>query len=67
MVLSSHSDVAYLNVSKDRSQTEAHIMFSLDVPVPIYNEPFLTISQIIKFVISYDAEAELAGLYICAK
>ena len=34
MVLSAHSDAAYLNVSKARSRAGAHIMFSKDVPVP---------------------------------
>ena len=42
-------------------------MLSEDVPVPKYNGPVLTIAQIIKCVMSSAAEAELAGLYICAK
>jgi hypothetical protein len=42
-------------------------MLSEDTPVPTFNGPVLTISQIIKFVASSAAEAELAGLYICAK
>ena len=67
MVLSAHSDAAYLNVSKARSRAGAHIMFYEDIPVPKYNRPVLTIAQIIKCVMSSDAEAELAGLYICAK
>ena len=62
MVLSAHSDAAYLKVSKTRSRSGAHIMMSEDVPVPKYNRPVLTIAQIIKYVISSAAEAELAGL-----
>jgi hypothetical protein len=67
MILAAHSDAAHLNVSKARSRAGAHIMLSKDIPVPTFNGPILTISQIIKFVASSAAEAELAGLYICAK
>jgi hypothetical protein len=67
MILAAHSDAAYLNVGKARSRSGAHIMLSEDIPVPTFNGPVLTISQIIKFVASSAAEAELAGLYICAK
>ena len=42
-------------------------MLSEDVPVTSLNGPVLTIAQIIKFVMSSAAEAELAGLFICAK
>ena len=62
MVLAGHSDTAYLNVSKNRSQAGAHIMLSEDVPVPRYNGPVLTIAKIIKCVMSSAAESELAGL-----
>ena len=67
MILAAHSDAAYLNVSKARSRAGAHVMLSEDVPVPAYNGPVLTVAQIIKNVMSSAAEAELAGLYICAK
>ena len=67
MVLSAHSDAAYLNVSKARIRAGAHIMLSKDVHFPEYNGPVLTIAQIIKCVMSSDDEAELVGLYICAK
>ena len=52
MVLANHSDAAYLNFSKDRSQSGAHIIFSEEVPVPRYNFPDLTIAKIINCVIS---------------
>eukprot|EP00804_Cyclotella_cryptica_P029094 CCRYP_005281-RA/>CCRYP_005281-RA protein AED:0.19 eAED:0.20 QI:0/0/0/0.71/0.16/0/7/0/1210 len=67
MILVAHSDAAYLNASKARSRAGAHIMLSEDNPIPSYNGPILTLAQIIKFVASSAAEAELAGLYICAK
>ena len=67
MILTAHSDAAYLNASKACSRAGAHIMLSEDNPIPSYNGPILTLAQIIKFVASSAAEAELAGLYICAK
>ena len=67
MILAAHSDAAYLNVSRSRSHSGAHIMLSENTPVPSINGPVLTISQIIKNVMSSTAEAELSGLFICAK
>ena len=67
MVLTGHSDSAYLNVSKSRSRAGSHIMLSEDTPVPSRNEPVLTVAQIFKFIISSDAEAKIAVLFICAK
>ena len=66
-MLSPNSNAAYLNVSKARSRAGFHIMLSEDIPVPKYNGSVLTIAQIIKFVMFSAAEAELEGLYICAK
>ena len=67
MILASHADAAYLNVSKSRSHAGAHIMLSEDVPIPLHNSPVLTIKQIIKKVMSYASEAEIAGLFTIAK
>ena len=67
MVLARHSDAAYLNVSKARRRAGAHIMIPEDTPVPTSNGPVLIVVQIIKFVMSSDAEAKIAGLFICAK
>jgi hypothetical protein len=67
MILAAHSNAAYLNVSKARSQAGAHIMLSEDIPIPAFNGPILTLSKIIKFVASSATKAELAGLYVCAK
>ena len=50
MVLESHYDTAYLNVSKVRCQAGAQIMLSENIPVPIINGPVLTIAQTIKFI-----------------
>ena len=62
-----YSDAAYLNVSRARSRAGAHIMLSEDTPVPSINVLVLTISQIIKNVMSSAAETKLSGLFICAK
>eukprot|EP00804_Cyclotella_cryptica_P013270 CCRYP_007041-RB/>CCRYP_007041-RB protein AED:0.48 eAED:0.48 QI:0/-1/0/1/-1/0/1/0/127 len=67
MVLSAHSNAAYLNASKSCSRAGTHIMCSENDPVPSHNRPVLTIAQIIKFVTSSAAESELAALFICAK
>eukprot|EP00804_Cyclotella_cryptica_P010879 CCRYP_008805-RA/>CCRYP_008805-RA protein AED:0.45 eAED:0.45 QI:0/-1/0/1/-1/1/1/0/127 len=67
MILGAHADAAYLNVNKSRSRAGAHIMCTENDPIPSPNGPILTIAQIIKFVMSSAAEAELAGLFICAK
>ena len=67
MILSAHSDAAYLNARKSCSRAGARIMCSENDPVPSHNGPVLTIAQIIKFVTSSAAESELAALFICAK
>jgi hypothetical protein len=59
MILAAHSNAAHLNISKARSRAGAHIMLSEDIPVPTFNGPVLTISQIIKFVASSAAELNL--------
>ena len=67
MILSDHSNAAYLNVSRAHSHTGAHIMLSNNTPVPSLNGPVLAIAQIIKNVMSSAVEAKLSGLFICAK
>ena len=66
MVLAAHSDTAYINVTKACSCAGSHIIIVEDIPVPTYNGPILTIAQIFRNVMSSAAEAELAGLFICA-
>ena len=67
MILSTHSDAAYLNTTKACSGAGTHIVLSENVPVKAYNGPILTIAQIILNVMLSAAEAKLAGLFICAK
>ena len=42
----------------------AHIFLSEDDPIPRWNGPMLSIAQVIKLVMNFAAEAELAALYI---
>ena len=67
MILSAHSDAAYLNVLRAHSCADAHIMLFDNTPVPSINGPVLTIAQIIKNFMSSAAEAKISGLFICTK
>ena len=67
MILSAHSNAAYLNVPRYLSRAGAHIILSKNNPVTYLNGPVLTIAQISKNVMSSAAEAKLSGLFICAK
>ena len=67
MILYAHSDAAYLNVPQACSRAGTLIMLSENTHVPSLNGPVLTIDQITKNVMSSAAEAELSGLFICAK
>ena len=67
MILSAHSDAAYLNAPRVRSRSGAHIMLSENTPVTSFNVTVLTIAQIIKNFMSSAAEANLSGIFICDK
>ena len=64
MVLSAHSDAYYLFESKERSRSGGHFFMSNDSPIPANNGAVVTISQIIKSIMSSAAEAELGALFI---
>ena len=67
MILAAHSDARFNNDSKPIIRAGAHIFLSQNDPMSKWNGAILTISQIIKFIISSAAEAELGTLYIMAK
>ena len=67
MTLSAHADAGFLNESRARSRAGAHIFLSENEPIPIRNGAVITIAEIIKFVMSSAAEAEIAALFIAAK
>ena len=67
MILAAHSDAGFNNESKVRSRAIPHIYLSENDPMPKWSRDILTIAQIIKFVMSSAAEAEIGALYITAK
>ena len=67
MILAADSDSGFHNESKGRSRSGDHLFLSEDNPIPRWNGPILSISQVIKFDMTSAAEAELAALYITAQ
>ncbi len=67
IVLSVHSDTGYCNKKKAQSQAGGHFYFLNNNPTPPNNGAILTITTIIKNVMSLVAEAELGALYLNAK
>ena len=67
MVLAVHSDASYLSEPRARSRAGGHFFMSSDTVSPPNNGAVLTVSQIIKAVMSSAAEAELGALYINAR
>jgi hypothetical protein len=67
MILCAHVDAGFNNKSKGRSQAGAHIFVPKNNPFPKHIGPILSISQIMKFVMSSAAEAELGALYTTTK
>ncbi len=67
MVLAGHSDASYLSETKARSRAGGHFFMSNNDTIPSNNGAILTISQIIKAVMSSAAEAEIGALYINCK
>ena len=67
MILAVHSDASYLSEAQARSRAGGHFYCYINADDPPNNGAILTISQIIKAVMSSAAEAELGALYINAK
>jgi hypothetical protein len=68
MVLCAHSDAGFLNKTNSRSSAGAHnIFFSENKPFLRFNGAFLSIAQIIKFVMASATESELAALFVMAR
>ena len=67
MILAAHSDAGFKNKTKARMRDWFHILLLENNPFPRYNVPILIINQIIKFLMTSAAEAELGGLYITEK
>ena len=67
MVLAAHSDAGVANKTKSRSRAGAHIFLSENDSIPRWNGPVLTIIQIMKYVVSSAAEAEMTALFLTSK
>jgi hypothetical protein len=67
IVLATHSDAGFANETKSRSRAGAHIFLSENDPIPRWNGPVLTIAQIMKYVVSLAAEANMTALFLTAK
>jgi hypothetical protein len=67
MILGIHSDASYLSDPKAQSRAGGHFFLSTCTDEAPNNGAILHISQIIKFVMSSAAEAELGVLYINAR
>ena len=66
MIPAAHSDAGFANGIKSRSQAVAHIFFSENDSIPRWNGPLLTIAQIMRYVVSSAAEAEMTALFLTA-
>ena len=67
MVLAGHSDAGFNNETKTRSRAGAHIFLTEHESIPRWNGPVLTIAQIMKYVVSSAAEAEMTALFLTPK
>ena len=67
MILAGHADAAHINLIKACSRAGTHIMLSEDVLIPLHNGLVFAIAKIIKNVMPFDSEAELAGLFNISK
>jgi hypothetical protein len=56
----------YLNEANARSRAGGHHFLSENQPFPLNNGAILTVSEIIKAVMSSAVEAELGALYVNA-
>ena len=67
MVLAGHSNASYLSETKSRSIAGGHFFMSNKMTFPPNNGTVLTITKIIKAVMSSAAETELGALFINCK
>ena len=67
MVLKVHSDATYLSESKARIRAGGPFFMSKDVSFPPNNGAVLNIAQIMKTIMSLEAEAEIGAMYVNAR
>ena len=56
MILTAHSDIGFKNETKARIRSGAHIFLPKNEPMPRWNGTILTIAQMMKYVLSLEAE-----------
>ena len=67
MMICAHSDAGFQNESKGRIIAGAHVFLSKNDPMPEWNGPVLTLSQIIKCIVSSDSDVELGAIFVTAQ
>ncbi len=67
MILCAHANAMFLNKTNSHSWAGAHIYLSENDLFPCFNGAVFSIAQIIKFVMTSAAEAELAALFVTAQ
>ena len=67
MIFAGRSDDGFNNETRALSRAGAHIFFSENKSIPRWNGHILTIAQIMKYVVSSAAEAEMTALFLTAK
>jgi hypothetical protein len=67
MILAVHTDASYLSKQEGKSRVSAHFYLTNDSDKEFNNGAILTLSSIIKHVMSYASKAELAALYYGCK
>ncbi len=63
MILTVHTDASYLLEQNGKSSTSAHFYLTTHKNEELYNSAILTLSSIIKHIMSSASKAELAALY----
>ena len=63
MILAGHSDADFNNETRAGSRASVHIFFSENESIPSWNGPILKIAQIMRYVVSSVAEAEMNALF----
>ena len=66
MILAVHSDASYLSEPKAQSRAGDHFFLSNDTIIPPNNGAVINIAHIIRHVMLWATEAELAAIYIMA-
>ena len=67
MILCAHSEAGFDNEIKGRSRSGARIFPSENNAMPLWNGSVITLSKIIKYVMSSTSEAEFRALFITAQ